>query len=58
MRAPLTYARGWLAGLKILVEAGADPYLAIHDAIKQKDHIAVAILLDHDYPLFPPCSHY
>jgi hypothetical protein len=57
IRAPLTYARGSLAGMKILLEAGAHPFLAIHESIEQKGLTAVAILLDHDYPLFPPSEY-
>lgn len=53
---PLSFAVGWYVGMKILLDAGADPATAIHVAIHQEDLRGIELLLDNGCPIFTPQS--
>src|SRR5690349_18774960 len=48
----LTLAIGWPVGLELLLKSGAEPSLAIEEAILQQQHQSIGLLLDHGCPLF------
>lgn len=43
---------GWYSGMRTLLNAGADPSMAIHFAVRSVDFEAVRLLLDFKCPLF------
>jgi len=50
----LTLATGWPAGLEMLLKAGAEPFAAIEEAIRQEQLQSISLLLDHGCPMFGP----
>lgn len=48
----LTLAIGWPVGLELLLKAGAEPSVAIEEAILQQQHESIGLLLDHGCPVF------
>lgn len=53
---PLSLAIGWTAGIKILLDGGADPLRATFNAIGRGDEASVELLLPK-CPLFPIQTH-
>jgi hypothetical protein len=48
---PLYFAVGWLFGMRTLLDAGADPSMAIHFAVDSVDFEAVKLLFEFECPL-------
>lgn len=49
---PMCFALGWPLGLSLLLEAGADLSVIVHQAIRQEDKKALRLLLQNGCPLF------
>lgn len=49
---PLYFAVGWPFGMRTLLDAGADPSMAIHFAVDSVDFEAVKLLFEFECPLF------
>jgi hypothetical protein len=43
--------------MKLLLDFGADLYLVIHDAIRERDLASISMLLDHGCPLYPKSEY-
>jgi hypothetical protein len=48
----MCFALGWPLGLSLLLEAGADLSVIVHQAIRQEDKKALRLLLQNGCPLF------